>query len=276
MLHSKIEPKLAEAANPLCRLADVVQAVGTDGFYARLALALTDRAAVADFVVVQRGNSQPQAGLRFQQFNSPRRSVWHWPDDFSADCDIGENPICQALNAAARDGNFTSRMRPEDMKTPASRAKWFTRPGLSEALMLVQNCGGDLVALACFARVPASGFSAAQLIEIAQLAPLILPLLRLHFRLIGVPERDRWMSVDNMEHRVRQVFPELTNREISVCARSALGVTAEGIAIDLGIKKTSVLTYRRRAYQRLNVSSIHQLSMMLIQSSQPQQMAVAQ
>jgi DNA-binding CsgD family transcriptional regulator len=36
-------------------------------------------------------------------------------------------------------------------------------------------------------------------------------------------------------------------------------MTAEATALDLGISPASVLTYRRRAYQRLGISSIHQL-----------------
>jgi DNA-binding CsgD family transcriptional regulator len=36
-------------------------------------------------------------------------------------------------------------------------------------------------------------------------------------------------------------------------------MTAEGIALDLGIGAASVLTYRRRAYRRLGISGINQL-----------------
>lgn len=35
-----------------------------------------------------------------------------------------------------------------------------------------------------------------------------------------------------------------------VCARAALGMSVEATALELGIGKTSVLTYRQRAYQR--------------------------
>ncbi|MES2529897.1 MAG: LuxR C-terminal-related transcriptional regulator [Pseudomonadota bacterium] len=38
-----------------------------------------------------------------------------------------------------------------------------------------------------------------------------------------------------------------------------LGVTSEGIGIDLGISRNTVLTYRKRAYARLNISSQNQL-----------------
>jgi DNA-binding CsgD family transcriptional regulator len=47
----------------------------------------------------------------------------------------------------------------------------------------------------------------------------------------------------------------LTARELDVCSRSLLGMTAEGTALDLDIKISSVVTYRKRAYARLGISS---------------------
>lgn len=55
----------------------------------------------------------------------------------------------------------------------------------------------------------------------------------------------------------------LTGREIDVCARSLSGMTAEGIGLELEIKKSSVVTYRKRAYERLGISSQHELFRML-------------
>jgi DNA-binding CsgD family transcriptional regulator len=46
---------------------------------------------------------------------------------------------------------------------------------------------------------------------------------------------------------------------MEVCARTIVGMTAEGISIDLGIAHPTVLTYRRRAYARYGVSSAHEL-----------------
>jgi DNA-binding CsgD family transcriptional regulator len=55
----------------------------------------------------------------------------------------------------------------------------------------------------------------------------------------------------------------LTPREIDVCARALLGMTAEGTALDLDIKKSSVVTYRKRSYERLGISSQHELFRLL-------------
>jgi DNA-binding CsgD family transcriptional regulator len=104
--------------------------------------------------------------------------------------------------------------------------------------------------------------------DLVGFASLVLPLVQLHIRLTET-DTSPAACASGMEQRLAGMFPELTSRERQVCARSIIGMTAEGIALDLGIKQTSVLTYRRRAYARLNICSINQLSSMLIQSGTP-------
>lgn len=72
------------------------------------------------------------------------------------------------------------------------------------------------------------------------------------------------VGVALFRHRLAALERGLTQRELDVCARTLIGLTAEGIALDLNIKKTSVLTYRKRAYARLGVSSQTQLFRLLV------------
>lgn len=51
----------------------------------------------------------------------------------------------------------------------------------------------------------------------------------------------------------------LTRREIEVCAGILLGRTAEAVSLDLGVRESSVRTYRKRAFRRLGISSQAQL-----------------
>ena len=55
----------------------------------------------------------------------------------------------------------------------------------------------------------------------------------------------------------------LTERERRVCALAMTGVSIEGSAYELGIKKSSVITYRKRAYARLGISSLNELFLIL-------------
>lgn len=71
-------------------------------------------------------------------------------------------------------------------------------------------------------------------------------------------------SIGKIEYRLGDVFTDLTERERAVCARTMVGMTAEAIGLDLGIAVSSVLTYRRRAYERYRFTSINQFFLGMI------------
>src|SRR6185437_11095940 len=88
------------------------------------------------------------------------------------------------------------------------------------------------------------------------LACLLLPMLPLNRKRQPGPLS---LSVPPLEDRITSRYGSLTTRERQVCARAAIGMSVEATALDLGIAKTSVLTYRQRAYQRLKVTSPFEL-----------------
>lgn len=51
----------------------------------------------------------------------------------------------------------------------------------------------------------------------------------------------------------------LPRREAEVCARILYGLSSAGIALDLSVSEETVKTYRKRAYQRLNIGSEREL-----------------
>ena len=54
-------------------------------------------------------------------------------------------------------------------------------------------------------------------------------------------------------------FARLTGREKAVCLRIVSGLSSEAISADLGISLHSTLTYRKRAYEKLGISSQNEL-----------------
>jgi DNA-binding CsgD family transcriptional regulator len=67
--------------------------------------------------------------------------------------------------------------------------------------------------------------------------------------------RDRGDRISGLAARLNVRDGRLTVRESDVLSRVMLGVSSEGIALDLGIGLNSVLTYRKHACARLGVSS---------------------
>ena len=119
--------------------------------------------------------------------------------------------------------------------------------------MSVIQRGADAWRVMSVARHASDGrFSDNEVSSLISLACLVLPMLpvnRARRRTVVAP------SVSEIEERFAKQYPCLTARERQVCARAAAGMTVEATAVDLGIAKTSVLTYRQRAYQRLGVTS---------------------
>lgn len=65
---------------------------------------------------------------------------------------------------------------------------------------------------------------------------------------------------------VEAALPDVPKRESQVCAGIAIGMNSEGIALELGITVNTVLTYRKRVYSRLGISSQNELVKLVIPS----------
>lgn len=62
---------------------------------------------------------------------------------------------------------------------------------------------------------------------------------------------DRVSHIADAERRLQDLAPLLSARERAVCARIALGLSADGIACDLDVAPSTVITLRKRAYLKL-------------------------
>lgn len=61
-------------------------------------------------------------------------------------------------------------------------------------------------------------------------------------------------------------FAALTGREKDVCLRILSGLSSEAIAAELGISPHSALTYRKRAYEKLGISTQNELFAIALRS----------
>ena len=148
------------------------------------------------------------------------------------------------------------RIHPSDIPSAGFRQRFFEDAGIVERVSVVQR-GPDSWRVINVARHASDGrFSDEELTSLVSLACLALPMLPLNRARRATP---RQLTVAQLEERFANRFERLTARERQVCARAAIGMTVEATALDLGIAKTSVLTYRQRAYQRLKVTSPYEL-----------------
>jgi len=167
------------------------------------------------------------------------------------------DPVCDAYRAAPACNDVAlQRVRPADIASPGFRRRIFDDAGIIERVSVIQR-GADSWRVMNVARHISQGcFSDTELNSLVSLACLLLPMLPLN-RKRGSERLT--LTVPQLEQRFASRYENLTARERQVCARAAIGMSVEATALDLGIGKTSVLTYRQRAYLRLKVTSPFEL-----------------
>ena len=112
-----------------------------------------------------------------------------------------------------------------------------------------------------------------QLLE--SILPLITTLISTHYRILQLSPADKQEQYRNARSLVHNIisknvspFSQLTPREREVCERILLGYTSVGIGLDLNIAQSSVVTYRRRAYEKLDISTQNELFTLCLTASQ--------
>ena len=177
----------------------------------------------------------------------PAYERWYLPND----------PVGEAFSAAPRRSNVAmQRVRPADITSAGFRRRFFDDAGIVERISIVQR-GTDTWRGINIARHASDGLcSDDELSSLTGLACLVLPMLPFNRTRRSVPKP---VTVAQLEARFGERYPALTGRERQVCARAAIGMSVDATALDLGIGRTSVLTYRQRAYQRLRVTSPFEL-----------------
>lgn len=168
------------------------------------------------------------------------------------------DPIRGLYRRATRRGEMAvQRVLPRDIGSSAFRRRFFDDAGIVERVSIVQRGPDGWRGINVARHVREGPLSDRELDNLAGLARLALPMLPLaagSARATAAP-----LSTIELEERFATRCAALTARELQVCARAALGMSVEGTALDLGIARTSVLTFRQRAYRRLGVTGPFEL-----------------
>ena len=173
-------------------------------------------------------------------------------------CDSGEcarnyarefyryDPAMNALGTLTTRSGFARRVVATDIGSRDYRRQCFERPDYSDKLTFGWR-GPTHSLIVSFYRRRAAGTDALE--RLGGLAELALAALVRRVR--QDEEIATHPLVARIEDRLGFAFVGLTRRERQVCAHTIAGRTAEQTALALGIAPVTVLTYRRRAYERL-------------------------
>ncbi|MBN9081820.1 MAG: hypothetical protein BGP04_10230 [Rhizobiales bacterium 62-17] len=175
----------------------------------------------------------------------------HWMSD----------PVMRLLAEAPRERRSVSTnlivdINARDVDDRAYRNECYGAVNLNHRLSIVETRDDHVMRLNFYRRC-GHDFRDEDIDCLAEMADLLLALVWRHdYESRPKPVQDlEWQ----FSERLAALAPALTARERQVCALVALGLTSEGISLRLNIGLNTVLTYRKRAYARLGISSQNEL-----------------
>ncbi len=166
-----------------------------------------------------------------------------------------------AARAGQPAGSWGLRISANDITDSIYRGHCYTGVGLSHRLSISQSRNGMNYRLNVYCR-RTRPFSEGVMHRIFGSADLLMALVRRHdAQGHGVEPA---ITVSNFQERLKDAGPKLSKRELEVTALIAKGLSSHGIALELGVSINTVLTYRKRAYTRLNISTQNELMLLLL------------
>lgn len=157
----------------------------------------------------------------------------------------------------------TIRMLSQEVENALYQRDCYLSASLVDRVSIVK-CQADEIVRLNFYRNRAQGrFADADIRVISEMANILVQALDKHDKIRpALNDEDRYRQYCG---RLASAAPQLTEREIQVCAEIVRGLSSEAIANALGLSINTILTHRRRAYAKLGISSQNELSHMLLQ-----------
>lgn len=153
------------------------------------------------------------------------------------------------------------RLRAADISDALYRSTIYDSFGLIDRLSILARDGARWLVINFYRDLASGEFSALDIDRFSALARLLKALLFRHFALL--PPQG-WQAATlpeagTLEGILQRLGGSLSARESQVCARALLGMTNIGIGLDLGVKTSTVETLRKRAFAKLQISSLNEL-----------------
>lgn len=199
--------------------------------------------------LVEGCDSQPsERNVVAECFAIYRRSYFRSDAVTRLACRVGQAPGPQVV---------AMHCRADELPVPGWRHEIYEREKLTERLSLLHApVAGSVHGLHLYRDQRQGLFRPAEVEQLLAVAPLLRQAHQAALRM-ALPAHDRSAQIERARQTLARRVPRLSAREREVCARIACGLSADGIAADLDIAPSTVLTLRKRAYLKLADAGLH-------------------
>ncbi len=171
------------------------------------------------------------------------------------------DPNCAEIRRS-RQGVSTWFDSSDTESCPHFQETFFDACGVSHAIAFA-NCQKDIIFYVIAMRVGGHRFAEGQTWLLTQLGEVLVANIHKHFSYMHTLKGKNQFVIDRVLAEA-PAFAMLTPRERRVCLGIMTGYTSESIGANLEISINSVLTYRKRLYEKLEISSQNELFMKVI------------
>jgi DNA-binding CsgD family transcriptional regulator len=240
-------------------LAVVVEGIGTERFGTALADFLRPLSGVDHCTVFELGGDainvialsscDPRHPMTLMVEHFVREEVWRKDPVFS-----------RARTALAS----TSRLIRLDVNDKNDRAYLELRtriyPHAGDAIVVCGRRDNADFCLSVVRDLPNQPFGPEATEQLSAVADTLISAIAKHVSVLAHRPNVKFALTDLSEiEKCMIARSDLRGREVEVCARIVIGLTAAGISLDLGVGEETVKTYRKRAYGRLNIGCEREL-----------------
>jgi DNA-binding CsgD family transcriptional regulator len=169
------------------------------------------------------------------------------------------NRLCGRKGAAANE--IAVRVFCQDIDHDAYRHDCYSSVDLVDRFSIIRRHGDETLRLNLYRSAQRGRFVVADFAAVLECADVMFALLAKHDAQHAVAGGS---EADLFARRLRQLMPQLSRRELDVCVGIMQGRSSEAIALELGISVNTVLTYRKRAYVRLGITSHNELMRLVL------------
>jgi DNA-binding CsgD family transcriptional regulator len=242
-------------------LADFIGAIGTAQFEQRLLGYLNDDYGVDHVSIFQYGQRGVErlGAVSLDGTDTANRQTSLYIDGRYWRVD----PLVLQAQRDVHDTDGPSVYRLDIGKMPMGdlRDLVYRRGHVRDRVLICGPVAGSILALSILRSEKRGTFSDDELQGLSGVADVVLSVMQKHREIKSESHRLSLAlaSLDDIEQRCALADERLPRREVEVCARILYGMSTLGISIDLGIGEETVMTYRKRIYQRLSINSHREL-----------------